>query len=98
MKKITVILIILALGISVQPFAQSKTAPAAVKAKPTETKPGEAGYMQIKMTDVLISSAQPKPATKPKPAAKPKAIAVPAPKPTPLLLPAVQKVREAARR
>ena len=70
MKKVTVILSMLVFAISSQSFAQNATRPDAVKTKPTEPKPGETGYMQIKMTDVLVSSAQPKPATKPKPAAK----------------------------
>lgn len=103
MKKVTIILSIFVFAISSQTFAQNTAKPATLKNKPTEPKPGEAGY-RYELKNILVTSAQPTPASKPaakpapKPAAKPIAIPAPAPKPTPILLPAVQQVREAARR
>jgi len=69
MKKVTVILSMLVFAVSSQAFAQNAPSPSPVKTKPAAPKPGETGY-KIVIKDLVITSAQPKPAAKPKPAEK----------------------------
>jgi len=70
MKKVTVILSMFVMAVSSQTFAQNAAQPAPVKINPAPPKPGETGYMEIKMEKAVGTSAQPKPTAKPKPAAK----------------------------
>jgi len=67
MKKVTVILSMFVFACTSQSFAQNAARPAAIKTKPAEPKPGEAGYMKVTMKDVLVSSAKPKETAKPAP-------------------------------
>lgn len=53
-------------ALSSQSFAQNAPQPAPAK-KQAAPKPGEASY---KMTNTMVTSAQPKPADKPKPVVK----------------------------
>jgi len=85
MKKVTIVLSMFVCALSSQTFAQDAPNSAPVKVKAAAPRPGETGYQEYKMKDILISSAQPK--TAPKPSTKTKAVAVPAPKPTPILMP-----------